>query len=194
MPRKTTKGPKINITGARFGRLKVLAYAGRGSNQQRDSRWRCRCSCGAIVVRSRSVLVSGKTKSCGCLRKELHARRMAEAQRSLIGKQFGRLYVVRLARKTNAGNTRVWCRCACGTLCIKRASVLIGGHSRSCGCLHKELLASRMKKTGKSLLGRRFGRLVVQRRELGHLLAHRNPPPWGAGSARRVPRKPRMNL
>lgn len=58
----------IDLTGRRFGRLTVT---GRGLDKISPSRatttWKCQCDCGKMVeVRSRS-LISGKTKSCGCL-------------------------------------------------------------------------------------------------------------------------------
>lgn len=49
-----------DITGERFGRLVALKYVGK-------SRWLCRCDCGKekeIALRS---LVTGRTRSCGCL-------------------------------------------------------------------------------------------------------------------------------
>lgn len=53
-----------DLTGQVFGRLTVIKQA---PNHGRRVAWQCRCSCGnANSVQSNS-LVSGKTKSCGCL-------------------------------------------------------------------------------------------------------------------------------
>ena len=54
----------IDITGQRFGRLKVLRYVG-------SSRWECKCDCGAIVYPLGGNLRKGDIRSCGCLRKEV---------------------------------------------------------------------------------------------------------------------------
>lgn len=52
-----------DISGMRFGRLTVLSLAG----IKHGARYNCVCDCGnEVVVRSYSLL-SGETKSCGCL-------------------------------------------------------------------------------------------------------------------------------
>ena len=61
---------KKDYTGQRFGRLSVIAEAGR-SIHGGNVIWYCQCDCG----RSRDVLSTslrlGDTTSCGCLQKEL---------------------------------------------------------------------------------------------------------------------------
>lgn len=52
----------IDITGQRFGRLLVLKYSG--------GLWQCQCDCGVIKGIVGYELLSGKTKSCGCLKRE----------------------------------------------------------------------------------------------------------------------------
>ncbi len=54
-----------DFAGRRFGRLTVLEYAGKVSGMHR---WRCICDCGRETVVGQSLLQSGRTKSCGCLR------------------------------------------------------------------------------------------------------------------------------
>lgn len=60
--------PLKNITGMRYGRLTVVEYVGKQKNGQ--SLWLCKCSCGKTVVKRKSALTCGVTKSCGCYRKE----------------------------------------------------------------------------------------------------------------------------
>jgi hypothetical protein len=55
---------KIDLTGKRFGRWVVIAYAGR-------SRWSCVCDCGVHRVVDGNMLRRGESKSCGCLHREL---------------------------------------------------------------------------------------------------------------------------
>jgi hypothetical protein len=55
---------RIDLTGKRFGRLVVPAYAG-------GEKWFCVCDCGVRVVVRGDRLREGKTKSCSCLRREL---------------------------------------------------------------------------------------------------------------------------
>lgn len=59
---------KQDLTGKRFGRLVVLGL----SNVRKANKryWLCRCDCGKLVDAQGNNLVSGNTRSCGCLRKE----------------------------------------------------------------------------------------------------------------------------
>lgn len=62
--------------GERFGRLVVIRRV--ENNAHRKVRFLCRCDCGDEVTVVADSLRNGTTKSCGCLRRELMARR-AEA-------------------------------------------------------------------------------------------------------------------
>lgn len=57
-----------NLTDRKFGRLTVIAYAGR-VGKKKISAWRVRCDCGTEKVVSASHLNQG-LESCGCLRLE----------------------------------------------------------------------------------------------------------------------------
>ena len=57
-----------DLTNEKFERLLVVKRA--GSNKYGRARWKCVCDCGNVLdVDSRS-LISGNTKSCGCLKNE----------------------------------------------------------------------------------------------------------------------------
>lgn len=58
------------LTGQIFGRLIVLAFVGY-TDARTVPRWKCKCSCGEITIASGRHLLTGHTKSCGCLRREL---------------------------------------------------------------------------------------------------------------------------
>lgn len=58
----------MDLTGRRFGRLKVVSYAGR--NRHRQIIWLCLCDCGNETAVYRGSLTRGLTKSCGCLHDE----------------------------------------------------------------------------------------------------------------------------
>jgi hypothetical protein len=78
---------------------------------------------------------------------EEQARARAERQRrrDFTGRVFGRLTV--LGRGPNSeptpaqpsGMVRWLCRCECGTEKLVRRDSLVKGHTRSCGCLAREL-------------------------------------------------------
>lgn len=61
------------LTGQRFGRLVVIERIG---SRCGNALWKCRCNCGNIFETITSCLLSGSTKSCGCLKndviKEVH--------------------------------------------------------------------------------------------------------------------------
>ena len=56
----------IDLTGKRFGRLTVLERIDDTLN------YRCECDCGNEKIVSGELLRSGRTKSCGCLKKLAH--------------------------------------------------------------------------------------------------------------------------
>lgn len=59
----------IDLAGQRFTRLVVLERA--GNDARRKARWRCKCDCGVETIVPGDVLRKGRTRSCGCLRREL---------------------------------------------------------------------------------------------------------------------------
>lgn len=64
---------KERLVGKRFGRLTVLRFDDEKlPNSGRNSWWICQCDCGNIVSVRDCKLVTGYTKSCGCLQKEVN--------------------------------------------------------------------------------------------------------------------------
>lgn len=61
------KGPNIDLTGMKLERLTAIRHIGMG-------RWEWQCECGKIVVTAKNQILSGHTKSCGCLNRELLAK------------------------------------------------------------------------------------------------------------------------
>ncbi len=68
-----------DISGMRFGRLVAIRPAP-DEIQISKQMWECQCDCGNICLRTKRNLKSGKTKSCGCLRKD---RRREEIKTSI---------------------------------------------------------------------------------------------------------------
>lgn len=58
----------IDLTGRRFGRLTVLRRDGVGNAWQ--TMWLCRCDCGNLSRVEMGNLVRGRTRSCGCLKRD----------------------------------------------------------------------------------------------------------------------------
>jgi hypothetical protein len=59
-----------DLTGRTFGRLTVLAFAGKVKGC--GTLWWCRCSCerGTEMFVTDAALISKNTRSCGCLQRE----------------------------------------------------------------------------------------------------------------------------
>ncbi len=60
---------KKNLVGQKFGRLSPLSEAGR--NKHGSVLWKCACDCGEITIKSSLLLLSGDSRSCGCLAREV---------------------------------------------------------------------------------------------------------------------------
>ena len=54
---------QLDLTGKRFGKLVALKEISRG---KRGVRWSCKCDCGKMCAPTRSDIVGGRIKSCGC--------------------------------------------------------------------------------------------------------------------------------
>jgi len=62
-----------DLTGIRFGRLMVTGISHRDNHYV--NYWNCLCDCGTVKVVQQSALMSEKTRSCGCLKRELDIER-----------------------------------------------------------------------------------------------------------------------
>jgi hypothetical protein len=58
-----------DLTGQVFERLTVLGLA-KDKTSSGGYQWFCKCTCGNTKTVASTALVSGSTKSCGCLRFE----------------------------------------------------------------------------------------------------------------------------
>ena len=56
----------------------------------------------------------------------------------LTGQRFGRLVVINLLTSKDAKRLKWLCKCDCGNECVVLGHNLVGGHTKSCGCLRKE--------------------------------------------------------
>lgn len=57
----------VQIIGKKFGRLTPIERI----NNKGSARYKCKCDCGKLVTATGSQLLSGKAKSCGCLKSEV---------------------------------------------------------------------------------------------------------------------------
>jgi hypothetical protein len=76
------KAAPVVPVGERFGRLVVVEG---GFKKWRKAAYRCRCDCGAESILAVSNLVSGNTRSCGCLSRDRKVERgRASAKHRMI--------------------------------------------------------------------------------------------------------------
>jgi len=62
----------MDLTGRVFGRLRVITFFGyeKPGYKQRVAFWEVKCECGKIFVVHARELIVGRSKSCGCKKKE----------------------------------------------------------------------------------------------------------------------------
>lgn len=83
-----------NLLGKTFGKLTVIGSAGtRGEGSRKAALWKCRCVCGATKTIVGSQLVSGHTKSCGCLKMDRllaynESRRTGKTARDILYQNY----------------------------------------------------------------------------------------------------------
>ena len=68
--------PKDDLTGKKFGLLTVLSFS--HMDKHRHSVWNCKCECGTEKKIVRNELISGDTKSCGCLHQSFGSYRIEQ--------------------------------------------------------------------------------------------------------------------
>ena len=149
-------GRAKDLSKQKFGKLQPLY---RIENKEGRTMWACQCDCGNIVASYADKISRGHTQSCGCYQKE----QTSQANRSKIhpGDRFERLTVIQKADKIKSNpNDRYiyWvCQCDCGNYTVVSSNNLTKGHTRSCGCLHRDITSQLQ---GKDLTGQKFGLLT----------------------------------
>lgn len=99
-------GRLVDLTGQKFGRLTVIERA--GTSPHGKATWTCECDCGSMVVVIGNSLLTGNTRSCGCVHNEASAengRNSRDAVRTHGGHK-DRLYHVWSDMKRRCENPR----------------------------------------------------------------------------------------
>ena len=141
---------KLDLVGQTFNKLTILKKS--IYRKGHHTMWFCQCECGTTRWIRGTAVKTGKTKSCGCIHKDVmkeHARKnRAEHRRrplvkDLTGQVFGKLTVLSLAKKTNKHFDLFWhCSCACGGSTLTNGSDLKLGRTKSCGCTRSPQFAA----------------------------------------------------
>lgn len=135
------------LTDQVFGDLKVIGInvpqtqATKEKYSKRLIIWDCECQkCHTVCLKTRTELLRVAQKgSSGCG----HCNGI-----DLVGQKFGRLTVLEDLGVLEYGK-RYWkCVCDCGNVIPILHGNLISGNKQSCGCLHREQLIARNKRSG----------------------------------------------
>lgn len=143
----------IDLAGQVFGRLTALR---RAPDRTRGlAVWLCACECGAEKEIRAVALRGGKTRSCGCFRRE------CKPVADIAGQRFGRLTVFMRDRSAQHGMVRWICVCDCGQKSSILGKYLRTGQIVSCGCFRAQLSAERCKEKFIDITGTTFGWLTA---------------------------------
>ena len=143
---------KKDLTGKRFGKLRVISPNSLMEDRYRT--WNCQCDCGGEIIVNTKRLTRGTVTDCGCIGK--NPNRRGTIPMDLTGEYFGRLTVIK--RAENIGSYTAWlCRCSCGNEKIVKTHELRSGGTKSCGCIMKDKDVFK----GKDIEGEVFGRLTA---------------------------------
>lgn len=125
-------GAFIDLTGKKIGRLTPIK---RTRKQGNEWYWECQCDCGNLCEVRGVSLRAGKTKSCGCLKKETDRQPKGNTKNE-IGNKYGHLTVIARAGSSKTGQALWECECDCAakTHLVVLGNNLRRGHTRSCGC------------------------------------------------------------
>ena len=117
----------------------------------------CECDCGNTVIKSSYQLRHAKqTPSCGCNVTEILRLRAKDA----TGMKFGRL-TVQKSYYSESGVALLDCVCDCGNNKVIRKYDLLSGHTKSCGCLQKEIQSKNMQKDDSGIISD-FGVKIIK--------------------------------
>jgi hypothetical protein len=121
---KKEKYENVQI-GQKFGKLTIEKFIENPLKRSGGS-FKCLCDCGKQIILNRCRVVGGYNKSCGCLQSKTIDN---------IGITFNRLTIQSVFRKND--KTYVKCLCDCGKYMTAIHNAVVGGHTKSCGCVRK---------------------------------------------------------
>lgn len=130
---------QADLAGKTFGKLTVL-------EETSPARYRCRCDCGNELSITKSELLSGHKRSCGCLK-------TAPKAGDITGMRSGTVTAIEKTALKRRGSSLWRCRCDCGKELMAEPYKILHGKIKSCGC-------KRHQKQIRDLTGLRFGKLV----------------------------------
>lgn len=129
--------------------------------ENKGNYWKCICECGKIKSIRLGELLRGRSKSCGCLARELRVIDMTGWVMKEHGVPDSLLTVLYLVDKHGTGS--VWhCKCECGNEFDTNGARIRSGGVKSCGCLSTLARQLENQRRGRIIqIGDTFGKLTV---------------------------------
>jgi len=114
------------LVGQTYGRLTILEELPGVKGKMRMVK--CACECGNITIVRKAHIKNGRTRSCGCYRRQ--------REENMIGRRFGKLVVQEITGCHEYGHLRrrAKCLCDCGNTTVPTTAALLRGNTSSCGC------------------------------------------------------------
>lgn len=144
--------------GDRYGEWEIIGEASKPYHSL------CRCSCGRVKEVNNSTLRLGKSKSCGHVVVERNLKNLKKrSDERILGRRFGRLTAIE--RVDEPGSARYICKCDCGNEVTVKATLLLTGRTKSCGCYKSEnafqLMESIKEKGFRAIESQRYDGTVI---------------------------------
>jgi 5-methylcytosine-specific restriction endonuclease McrA len=115
-----------DLTGNRYGKL-VATRKTKKRSSSGNLIWLLRCDCGKDVERATSTLTKDTKSCCGCSKYS-----------DITNSRFSRLVAVEKIDEVYH-RSPIWeCLCDCGNVVNVPINRLKSGHTKSCGCLHRD--------------------------------------------------------
>lgn len=118
-----------SFLGQKFERLTIIEE----DFSVRPTKARCLCDCGNYITVTRADVVSGHTRSCGCLQREKATECNIKDWTGVISE-----YGIKFLRQEHTNDKGQWlwrCECGlCGSEFIALPAKINNGHITSCGC------------------------------------------------------------
>lgn len=120
---------RINNIGEKYGRLTIIDIIWDADRTKAI----CKCDCGNKYIGVKSDIVSGHTRSCGCLQSDRASESNTKDWSGIISD-----YGVEFINRDHMNNKGQWmwkCKCGiCGNYFIALPAKINNGHITSCGC------------------------------------------------------------
>lgn len=97
-------------------------------------KWLFKCVCGKTKAINKYDILSGRTKSCGCLTQEQRIRNTANR---VVNSKFNKITIKSYSHKKNT-KTYWNCECDCGNKFVAVLGNIINGSTKSCGCIRTQ--------------------------------------------------------